>query len=351
MRKYYLDTLRLMAIVIVIFMHVFMIYSSLPYYLNFTNIDLLTAIIFIMLSWLMPLLFVIAGITTFYSFKKRSVKDYLKERVLRLLIPFISAMIFLNPILSYFGMKTHENLPMNFFEYYPIIFTKITDLTGYDGGLTLGPAWFILYLFIVSCIALVIIKLLKDRIDLSKRDLSFPILILLGLIPVIAFPILGSGTEKSIGTYVALFLLGYYVLSNDNVMEKLEKNKIILCVLTVILTVIYLLAMTFPNSIFISLSHYYVVFYGWIWILLLLVIGKLFLNKTNNILQYLSESSFTIYIFHESILIAFAFYILQITSNIYLQMILILILTVTFSIGAYVICKQFKITKFLFGIK
>jgi len=352
MRKYYLDTLRLTTIILVIFAHIFMIYSILPYYVHYEDNNLMTLIVFIMMIWLMPLLFTIAGITTFYSFKKRSVSEYLKERVLRLLIPFISAMIFLNPILSYFGMKFHENLPINYFNYYFISFTKITDLTGYDGGLTLGPAWFILYLFIVSCIALVVIKLLKNRIDLSKKELSFPVLILLGFIPVILTPILNTfnGT-KSIGMFLALFLLGYYVLSNDNVMEKLEKNKIILGILTLTLTIIYIIGIIFPNDIFISIGSYYGTFYGWIWVLFLLTMGKIYLNKTNSIIQYLSESSFTIYIFHESILIAIAFYILQITSNIYIQMISILILTIPISIGAYIICKKLKVTRFLFGIK
>jgi len=307
----------------------------------------------------MPLLFTIAGITTHYSFKKRNVAEYLKERVQRLLIPFISAMIFITPILSYFGMKFHENLPINFFDYYFISFTKISDLTGYNGGLAIGHVWFILYLFIVSCIALVIIKLLKNRIDFSKKRLSFPGLILLGFIPVIAYPILNTFEDHSIGMYLALFLLGYYVLSNDNIMEKLEKNKIILGILTLILTIIfiYITGIVFgigtipPNDAIISILFFYQVFYGWICVLFLLVIGKIYLNKTNNILQYLSEASFTIYIFHLPILVAIAFYVLQVTSNIGIQMLLILILTIPITIGAYAICKKFKITRFLFGIK
>jgi hypothetical protein len=72
-------------------------------------------------------------------------------------------------------------------DYYFPCFTKITDLTGYRGGLTLGPPWFILFLFIVSCLALPIIELLKNRIDLQERKFSISSIILLGLIPVILF--------------------------------------------------------------------------------------------------------------------------------------------------------------------
>jgi hypothetical protein len=56
----------------------------------------------------------IPGVTSYYSLKKRNYKEYLNERVLSLLIPFISAMILLNPILSYFGMKFSENLPISY---------------------------------------------------------------------------------------------------------------------------------------------------------------------------------------------------------------------------------------------
>jgi len=363
MRKYYLDTLRLMAIIFVIFIHVFVIYTFLPYYLKFDipypYNSYLSVFVMFMSVWLMPLLFTIAGITTFYSFKKRSVKEYIKERVLRLLIPFISAVVLLNPILAYVGMEFHYNIPISFFNYYPTYFTTITDLTGYTGGLTMGHVWFILYLFIVSIIGLVVIKLVKDRIDLSNKELSLPILILLGLIPVIAYPFLNTFVDHSIGMYVVLFLLGYYVLSQDNIMEKLENNKITLGILTAILTVIflYIAGIVFgivpvqPSETIFTIMMFYQVFYGWVLILFLLVFGKLFMNKTSNILQYLSGASFTIYIFHVPILIGIAYYVLQITSNVFLQIILILVLTIPITIAAYAICDRFKVTRFLFGIK
>ena len=353
MRKHYLDTLRVGTIFIVIIMHILLLYSNpnMPYYIKagFSN-DLLTIIISAFLVWLMPLLFTIAGITSYYSLKKRDVKGYFKERVSRLLIPFISSMILLNPILSYFGMKFHENLSVGFFNYYLTSFTFI-DSSGFEGGLTLGPAWFILFLFLVSVIAVPFIK----RFELTNKDFSIPSIVLIGLIPTLLFPILNlgdyMGAGKSIAVYLAFFLLGYYVLANDNVMEKLEKNKIIIGLLTLLLTVVYFIGCITANIIFVSIFSYYVVFFGWICILFLLTLGKIYLNKTNNIAQYLSESSFSIYIFHEPILIAIAFYMIQFTSDIFIQMISILLLTIPITLGVYTICKKFKVTKFLFGIK
>ncbi|MFA9399456.1 MAG: hypothetical protein ACERKV_14480, partial [Clostridiaceae bacterium] len=41
-----------------------------------------------------------------------------------------------------------------YFHQYILFFTKETDLTGYTGGFTPAQLWFILYLFIISLIAL-----------------------------------------------------------------------------------------------------------------------------------------------------------------------------------------------------
>lgn len=147
------------------------------------------------------------------------------------------------------------------------------------------------------------------------------------------------GADKSIGMYLGFFMLGYYVLSNDHDMEKVEKNKGLLGILTLILTIIFILGLISGNSDFGPIIFYYPAFYGWIVIFFVLVLGKMYLNKTNNVIQYLSESSFTIYIFHESILITFAFYIMPLISNIYIQMLLIAVAIISLSIGAYALCK------------
>ena len=51
--------------------------------------------------WIMPLMFVAAGMASRYSLAKRTQREYVKERVLRLFIPSLCAFILLMPIQYY----------------------------------------------------------------------------------------------------------------------------------------------------------------------------------------------------------------------------------------------------------
>ena len=53
----------------------------------------------------MALLFVIAGMCARYSLEKRSVKEFVKERVSKLIIPFVSGILLLIPIQTLYARK------------------------------------------------------------------------------------------------------------------------------------------------------------------------------------------------------------------------------------------------------
>ena len=128
-------------------------------------------------TWFMPLMFVIAGISASFALKKRSANEYIKERVSKLLIPLFFGIIFLIPIQTYFVEKYHNNYRGGYFKQYIMFFTKKTDLTGYFGGFTPGQLWFILYLFIISLLALpIMIKYNKSSKKIDGNKLSFPII-------------------------------------------------------------------------------------------------------------------------------------------------------------------------------
>ncbi len=53
----------------------------------------------------MPLLFVLAGISTKFALQKRASKEYIIERVKRLFIPFLFGTIVLMSIMAYIADK------------------------------------------------------------------------------------------------------------------------------------------------------------------------------------------------------------------------------------------------------
>lgn len=149
----------------------------------------------------MPLLFLLAGISTKFALQKRTIKKYISERVRKLLIPFVFGTLLLMPVMTYIADKFNFGYEGNLFTHYSVFFTKFTDLTGADGGFSLGQFWFILYLFVISILALGIILLLKKRTPKFKKDTSLWFICVLGLPLPLLSELLSIG-GKSLVEYI-----------------------------------------------------------------------------------------------------------------------------------------------------
>lgn len=359
MRKYFLDNLRWIIILLLFPFHTFRIYSFENFYIHGPpNIILFDFIVFLA-PWFMSLLFVIAGISTYYSLKKRTPKEYLKERIFRLFIPFVSGLVLLVPIQTFFAEKFHLGYTGSYFSQLITFFTKFGDLSGYTGGFTPGHLWFILYLFIISIIALPIIILYKN----SSIKLNFDKINIIRIIPLflifwIMSDILDIGGE-SLGAYFALFMIGYFILFSDKIQQSLEKYKWYFVSIFLICSIINLMVMV--PFIFSLLPDYYWVidilyglfsaFLSWAAILSLMGLGNKYLNLHNKWTEYFTKASYTIYIFHQTWIVIVAYYTLLLTSSFILQIIVILFGSFILTIISYEIVKRSKLTRFLFGIK
>ena len=107
MRRYYLDNLRIIMILLLFTVHTFMIWNNFgtKFYIWAGKNRLLSSLIIIVNPWIMALLFVIAGMCAKYSLEKRSTKAFIKERFSKLLIPFINGILLLVPIQTLYARK------------------------------------------------------------------------------------------------------------------------------------------------------------------------------------------------------------------------------------------------------
>jgi surface polysaccharide O-acyltransferase-like enzyme len=300
--------------------------------------------------WFMNLLFVLAGMSTALSLEKRSIKQYTSERVKKLLLPFIFGVLLTIPIQTYFAERFHNGYEGGFFEQYRIFFTKITDLTGYRGGLTPAHLWFLLFLFLISYLALPIIYYTKKK---GRHPLvKFPHLwmLILLFLPVYAFSSIELGGE-ALGQYFSYFIIGYLILSYEENLQVVKKYRwlltiaaIPLCILSAFLMdEIYLL----PPLYFFALRH----LASWTIILALLGLGQEFLNNTNKWAKYMANNSFSIYFVHQTVLVTLAFYIIPWSSNNVIAILLLITLGFLFSVSLCELLKRNAVTAFLFGMK
>jgi len=349
MRKYYIDNIRFLCVLLLFIYHTCMIYNNFGenFYIRGPKIKVLSDFIIALSPWFMPLMFTIAGISSFYALKHRKAYFFIKERFKKLFIPLFFGLIIYIPIQTFYAEKFHNNYTGNFFEQYGLFFTKIGDLTGYTGGFTPGHLWFILYLFVISCVSLPIMIFCNKKITIKNLNIIkiLPLFFLIGIMT----PILEIG-GKSITEYLTLFLIGFLILSKEEIINKLEKSRKILLITSIILitVLIILINQGIANGI---LFEIYYKFIEWFLILTVLGNGKHYLNFSNSLTNYLVQASFPIYFFHQSWLVLTAFYVFKLTSIIIIQVPLIIIISLILTILNYELFKRIPVTRFMFGIK
>ena len=191
--------------------HTCMIYNNWGeiFYITGVPYSLPSNFVSIVYPWWMTLLFTIAGISSFYAFKNRTIKEYTKERVEKLLIPLLVGLVFIIPIQSYIADIFHNGYTGGYFEHYKVFFTKFTYLTGQDEGFTPGHLWFMLYLFVISIIMLPIMnKYSKSSKKIDGSKVRMVHLLPMFIVILICTPILEIG-GKSIGYSLACFAIGF----------------------------------------------------------------------------------------------------------------------------------------------
>lgn len=299
MRKYYIDNLRWGAILLLIPYHAAQAWNTWgePNYIFFEGNRAISSIIVFFSPYFMPLLFVLAGMSTRYALQKRTIGQYVSDRAKKLLIPFVFGTLFFMPLMTYLADRHNCGYDGGLFSHYRIFFTKFTDLTGGDGGFSVGHFWFLLYLFVISVISAGIIVWQKKRLGEPRPDVPLWGLCLLGLPLPILSELLSVG-GKSLAEYLYIFLIGYYVLSNDKLTEKIEKYKwffldvgLPAAVLDVYLFLWSEISLPVFNTIVKFIAE-------WFLLIALLGIGKAYFDRSGTVSKYMSSRSFLFYILH-----------------------------------------------------
>ncbi len=134
-RFIYLDNVKLLFAILVIFNHVRVTYegSGWWYYIEENYLDLFSTIVFQTLASLgglfqaalLGLFFLLAGFLTPKSFDRKGISSFWKERLLRLGIPIMLYLLLINSIIFYLlamlGIQpwnTYPNLQGSFLDYY-----------------------------------------------------------------------------------------------------------------------------------------------------------------------------------------------------------------------------------------
>ena len=310
MRKHWLDNLRWVTVLLVLFYHViyffnnkgvfggiggFGTYPDCPQYQD--------VVMYILYPWFMPMLFLLAGISARYALERRSAKEWFKARTRKLLVPGTIGLFVFHWMVGYFNTVVAQR--QGVFDGVPaVVKYGIMAVSG------IGPLWFIQLLWLLSLVLLLLRALDKqDKIWTWCGKANTIVIILLGILFWVGEQTLikhprPQSADGLLNLYKPLFylipfLLGYYVFSHDAVQEKVRRIWIPLMVGAVVSGIV-LVVTTFGQD---NTSPQYLgsplnCLYGWLMCLALMGWFQACFNRTGRFAGYMTRSSFGFYIVH-----------------------------------------------------
>ena len=371
-RRHDIDWLRTIAVWLLVPFHAGCIFMGINWAIvSNEQSPLVTFFVSFLHCWHMPLLFFLAGIGSFYALKKRNRPAFIQERFYRLFVPLVFGMLVIIPPQMYFQRLQEGVFEGSYFAFYPKFFEGLYP----DGNFGYKNLWFLFYLFIYSMVCLPLFTTFQrshcnDAIISALKSLaSRPGGLLLLCIPF--FPIealLRVPFPRShifimdwanLLRYGLFYIYGFYYASSPDLAGAISRQRHIWIVVSLVTTIIVIgmrLLVGIPRA---SYTPEYIIvigsFFGvgtWAWILCLLSYTNRYLNFDHPVLRRFTPISLPFYIIHQTILIAFGYYILDAGFTIYPAFLIIVMFTF---ISSWIIAdfgiRPWKITQLCFGMK
>lgn len=311
MRKHWIDNLRWVTVLLVLFYHVFYFYNNkgvfggvggfgdypeVPQYQD--------VVMYVLYPWFMPLMFLLAGVSARYALEKYSAKEWFKSRTRKLLVPSTIGLFVFHWMVGYFNTIVAERLGL--LDGLPLVVKYLViSISG------IGPLWFIQLLWLL-CIVLLLIRVLdaKDKLWAWCGKANYLAIIVIGGLLFWAgeHTMIQEPRPESLDGllnlykplfYLVPFLMGYFAFSHDEIQEKVTKIWKPLMAVAVISGVV-LTVTTFGEN---NTSPEYLgsplnCLYGLLMCLAMMGWFKACFDYTDAFAGYMTRSSFGLYIVH-----------------------------------------------------
>jgi glucans biosynthesis protein C len=316
-RRYDFDWIKVVATFAVFIFHCLRFFDLGAWHVKNNQLDpISTTIAGILLQWIMPLFFLLSGTSIYFALKSRTAGQFIKERLLRLLIPLLFGIFILSPPQVYLERLSNPVLGVapwiggqfsgSFWEFIPYYFQGWYLFGGNFAWMGIH-LWYLLVLLLFSLLLLPLFLAIKQgkgqaSIDKLAIFLEKPMVIFLLGLPIV---VLESGLNpttfgvRAAGgwnffTYLILLLCGYLIVL-DRRIEKAVYRHFIPALTIAVLTTPFLLEpvrnfLTGNGAVYGSFSYTLLMalraFNAWCWVLAFLSLGRKFLNFNHRSLRY-----------------------------------------------------------------
>lgn len=319
--------------------------------------------------WHMHIMFLISGAATYYALRFRSIREYALNRLKRLFVPLLFCLVVIIPVHHFYWRFPPLSPIVEESHYRNFLIFYLKDYPGLlwaNGTFFLGNLWFVYYLFIFSLICLPVFVYFEGEggrrfairlADILERRgmifaLGVPLAVGVAILSMIQRSRKGWDIVHDLTNsfqYISCFIYGYLISSDERVWEAVERQWKVSGVALVVLNLILLVLGSRMGRVVVAGIRG---FGSWLWILLILGLGRGFLNFENRFLRYMREAFYPFFIIHQPVILALGYYTQGWGVPVLIRALTVGVLTTVLTLLIYDLCvKRTNVTRFLFGLR
>ena len=364
-RVHYLDWLRVLGVLAVIFYHTTRLFNSEDWHVkNGITCGWVDIWNDFALTWLMPLLFVISGISLFYAVGKSGAAKFVKDKVLRLLVPLLVGMFTHCALQVYLERLTHGDFSGTFFQFIPYYFQGYysgNPATGNFAG-TGMHLWYLLWLFVFTLLLYPLMRWLLGRrkgvLAWLGNALSQPGAVFLLALPLFLFALDSEDAPFLLWweagwpllAYLWLILAAFLLASSERLLDRVQRMRWISLALAVV--VMGATAFSAYSGGDRALGWCLRTLSSWCWVLAFVGLARQYLTRRTPFLQYANEAVLPCYVLHQTVILGVGYFVVQWAISGLLKWAIILALSLTIIMALYeFLIRRFNVMRVLFGLK
>jgi len=353
-RQAYIDWLRILAILGVLFFHSAMPFAAEEWWhiKNKETSNVLLEFNFWLSRFRMPLLFFISGAVSYFMMQKRSALSFIGLRFRRLFLPLFFGMLIVVPPQVYMERLT-QGYHGSYLDFYPSIFKG----EAYPKGNTSWHhLWFIAYLFVYDLIAAPLFAWMMTA-EKFRRKLGWfagGLRVYLFIIPSVLLTPQIPQTNDLVHDYAYLpywflfLLVGFLCISNAALMDSLERNRRT----SLLMGIVLLVGINYFRWNDLAEPYYLFPALSWFWVMAATGYGKKYLNRKNAVSAYATEAVYPFYILHQTVIVILAFYVVQANDDVLAKYLFLSFTSLFLTIAIYhLLIRPYAAMRFIFGMK
>jgi peptidoglycan/LPS O-acetylase OafA/YrhL len=359
-RHHEIDRLRILAVLLLFPFHAARVFdtASTWYVKNDESSEVLTwGVVRFLDPWHMPLLFVLAGMATWYALRHRTARAYVRERSARLLLPFVVGVLVIVPPQPFLAQLPDPGGETSYAAFLGGYFTDVTDLTGYDGGFTPAHLWFILYLFAFSLVGVGLFGAIRRRaID---HDIGRPWMLVVTPFAFLVAEALPApdGVWSPFTTFV-MFVGGFVLASSQRLLDTVGRAwRWLLAAGAVSMAAVFTVwasdAPVEDSALADAAFQLLESTNTWLWVLASIGAAAAWLARPPTpLLRSANEAAYPVYILHQTVIVAIGYAVVRWEIGLPLKYLAILVGSFVVTVVLYELAiRRWRTVRPLFGLK